>query len=83
MVDTPFSPALDVTSKIATESRIVRMFHDILSLGAAIRAKAILEESAAALEAIRQRRMEVFEDFIYRSRTYAQRSPAMVDYDVI
>jgi hypothetical protein len=80
-VDLPFSPALDNTSKIATETRIVRLFHNVLPLGAAIRSKAIVEEDSSKIQRIYDRGWEKFEDFVYRSRTYAQRSIAPFDMD--
>ncbi len=81
--DTPFSPAPDATSKFASESRIVRLFHHLLAIGAAIRAKVILQEAIVGLTALYAGHLEDFEDFVYRARTYAQRSVTMVDYDVI
>lgn len=80
--DSPLSPAPDGTSKFASESRIVRLFHQLLAVGAAMRGKTILEENVAALGAIYAKSRENFHDFIYHQRTGGQRSIAAADYDL-
>lgn len=82
-VSVPFGPALDATSKVATESRIVRLFHSLLSLGAAIRAKTALEEDVNKLRALYDISYGKFEDFVYKARTGGQRAITTVDFDVI
>lgn len=79
--ESPFSPAPDGTSKFATESRVVRLFHPLLSFGAAIRAKAALDEDEGKVGRLYGKAFEKFEDFVYRARTGGQRAMAMVDYD--
>lgn len=80
-VDIPFSPTLAAGSKVATETRVVRLFHNLLALGAAKRCKAVLEESTAKVDKLYDSAFEKFEDFVYRSRTYAQRSIVPFDMD--
>lgn len=80
-VASAFSPALDSTSKIATITRLPRLFHTLLVYGAAIRAKVQQHEDAAALTALYNDRMEDFEEYVERPRTYSQRAATMVDYD--
>ena len=82
-VDSPTSPPWDNTSKIATESRIVRMFHHLLALGAAKRAKTSVEESTKSIDGLYFKSMDRFEDFVYKARTGGQRALQVVDFDVI
>lgn len=77
---TPFSPVPDNTSMIASISRVPRLFHDLLSMGTALRAKADVNENLAAITSLYNDRMEDFLDFIER-RTGAQVSVAPFDPD--
>lgn len=79
--ETPFSPALDTTSKLASIPRIPRLFHDLLTYGGAIRCLAMEKEQAGDIAALYADRMEDFVDFIERSRTGGQRSVAPFDLD--
>lgn len=79
-VSAAFSPVLDATSKIATVSRIPRLFHRMLVLGAAIRAKVDNEENPVGLVALYNEAEENMIDFIEK-RTGGQRSPVPWDPD--
>jgi len=82
-LDVAYSPVPDATSKFATESRIVRLFHNMLAIGGAIRAKTVLEEDISKLVGLYSKSQERFEDFIYKARTGGQRALQVVDFDVI
>ena len=80
-VDSAFNPILDGTSKIATISRLPKLFHTILAYGAAVRLKASAQEDTRQVAALYNDRMEDFEDFVEKARTYAQRSVVPFDAD--
>ena len=77
-VDSPFSPELGATSKVATVSRLPRLFHGLLNLGAALRMLSDEKEDAAQLASLYNDLHEKFVDHV-ETRTYGQRG--VVPYD--
>lgn len=79
-LNSPFSPVLDSTSKIATISRVPRLFHRLLHRGAALRAKVDENEDMSGLAALYNEMHEKFINFI-EDRTGGQRSVVPFDPD--
>lgn len=79
-VSTPFSPALDATSKIATVSAVPALFHRMLVIGTALRAKLDNGEDASGLVTLHNDVEAQLLDFI-EQRTDGQRGPVPWDPD--
>jgi hypothetical protein len=80
-LDSPMSPVLDSTSKIATISRLPILFQDILIHGAADRILSSNGEDSRQARALYNEGYEQLDEFIDMARTKAQRSPALFDPD--
>lgn len=77
-MDIGFTTPPTTASKIATISRIPRLYQALLSMGGAIRLMVDTKEDARGLGALYADRMDDFMDFIEK-RTYAQRG--MIPFD--
>lgn len=84
-VDTPFSPVLvaggGTPSKVATYSRMPRLFQTMLVYGAAIRLRMSQDEDVRPLVALYNECQEQLENFVEQARTGAQRGSVIFDPD--